>query len=83
MEVNAVDTSIRSGGFKTTLPFPFIIGREAMEEVQRYADQMSVWFARGLSEEKIAQQLPLSYAAEAHQLYETRSLFGKLVLVPD
>ncbi len=28
VEVNAVDTSIRSGSFKTALPFPFIIGRD-------------------------------------------------------
>ncbi len=68
VEVNAVDTYIRSGSLKTALPFP---------------DQMNVWFARGLPKGKIAQQLPLSHAAEAHQLYETRSLFGKLVLVPE
>jgi NADPH2:quinone reductase len=63
--------------------YGFTVTDATMEELQRYADQMNVWFARGLPKGKIAQQLPLSHAAEAHQLYETRSLFGKLVLVPD
>jgi NADPH:quinone reductase-like Zn-dependent oxidoreductase len=54
-----------------------------MEELQRYADQMNSWFARGLPKGKIAQTLPLSHAAEAHQLYEMGSVFGKRVLVPD
>lgn len=52
-------------------------------ELHHYADQMNTWFARGLPRGKIAQKLPLSYAAEAHQLYETQSLFGKLILSPD
>lgn len=31
----------------------------------------------------IAQKLPLSQAAEAHQIYESKNLFGKLVLSPE
>ena len=53
------------------------------EELGRYAEQMNAWFTRGLPKGRIAQTLSLSQAAEAHQLYETRSLFGKLVLLPD
>jgi NADPH:quinone reductase-like Zn-dependent oxidoreductase len=32
---------------------------------------------------KIAAKLPLSEAAEAHRMFETNELFGKLVLLPE
>jgi len=63
--------------------YGFTVTDATTEELRGYADQMNAWFARGLPKGKIAQMLPLSHAAEAHQLYETRSLFGKLVLLPD
>src|SRR5574340_740253 len=50
VDVNAVDTYIESGKFKTPLPFPFIIGRDvtgivvrAGEEVSRFRAGDRVW----------------------------------------
>lgn len=63
--------------------YGFTVTDATIEELRQYAEQMNAWFARGLPKGKIAQQLPLSHAAEAHQIYETRGLFGKLVLVPE
>jgi NADPH:quinone reductase len=69
--------------FRNCTLYGFTVTDATTEELRRYADQMNAWFAKGLPKGKIAQTLPLSHAAEAHQLYETRSLFGKLVLLPD
>jgi NADPH2:quinone reductase len=48
--VNAVDTSIRSGSFKTALPFPFIIGRDMVgivigigQDVTQFRPGERVW----------------------------------------
>jgi NADPH2:quinone reductase len=47
---NAVDTSIRSGSFKTALPFPFIIGRDMVgivigigQDVTQFRPGERVW----------------------------------------
>jgi len=79
------DTLLPVGPFylRNCTLYGFTVTDATMEELQHYANQMNSWFARGLPKGKIAQQLPLSQAAEAHQLYETRSVFGKLVLVPE
>ncbi len=63
--------------------YGFTVTDATIEELQGYAEQMNAWFARGLPKGKIAQQFPLSHAAEAHHIYETQDVFGKLVLVPE
>jgi NADPH2:quinone reductase len=63
--------------------YGFTVTDATTEELSRYAEQINAWLSKGLPKGKIAQTLPLSQAAQAHQLYETKSLFGKLVLVPD
>ncbi len=45
-EVNQVDTLVRSGGFPTSTPFPFVIGRDLVGTVQA-AGQGAVGFAEG------------------------------------
>ena len=39
--------------------------------------------SRGAVEAQIGARLPLSRAAEAHELMESRSITGRAVLVPD
>lgn len=79
---------------KTTFPVgPFYLGNCSLfgftvtdsttDELQLYADQINQWLVKGTLQGKIAQKLPLSQAAEAHKTYESKSLFGKLVLSPE
>lgn len=85
MAGSSQQTSLPVGPFylRNGTLYGFTVTDATTEELQHYADQMNAWFARGLPRGKIAQQLPLSRAAEAHQIYETSSLFGKLVLLPE
>lgn len=63
--------------------YGFTVTDATQDELARYAVEMNAWFVRGLPRGRVAQILPLSHAAEAHELYETTDLLGKLVLVPD
>jgi len=63
--------------------YGFTVTDSTTDELQLYADQINQWLAKGVLKGKIAQILPLSQAAEAHQMYESKNLFGKLVLSPE
>jgi NADPH:quinone reductase-like Zn-dependent oxidoreductase len=63
--------------------YGFTVTDAMTEELSRYAGQINAWFSRGRLKGRIARTLPLSQTAWAYQLPETKSLFGKLVLVPD
>jgi NADPH2:quinone reductase len=76
---------------KTTLPvglfytrnctlYGFTITDSTVEELRYYSEQINQWLAKGDLKGKVAQRLSLSRAAEAHQIYESKKLFGKLVL---
>lgn len=45
VSVNNVDTFVRSGGFKTNLTFPFVIGRDAVGEVLESGSQVTQFHA--------------------------------------
>jgi NADPH:quinone reductase len=63
--------------------FGFTVTDSTVDELQAYADQTNQWLTKGALKGRIAQKLPLSQAAKAHEIYETKSLFGKLVLTPE
>ncbi len=63
--------------------YGFTVTDSTVDELQLYADQINQWLAKGALKGKIAQKLPHSKAAEAHQIYESKNLFGKLVLSPE
>jgi NADPH2:quinone reductase len=63
--------------------YGFTVTDSTIDELQTYADQINQWLAKGKLTGRIAQKLPLSHAAEAHQIYESKNLFGKLVLSPE
>ena len=62
--------------------YGFTITDATAEELGDYAAQINSWLAKGALQAKIAARLPLSRAAEAHGMFETHDLFGKLVLLP-
>lgn len=51
-------------------------------ELLERAEQVFGWIQDGTLELTIARELPLSQAADAHRLLESRAMMGKLVLVP-
>ncbi len=61
----------------------FTVTDATPEELHRYAEQINSWLEKGVLKGKIAEKLPLSQAAKAHHNYESKSLFGKLVLSPE
>jgi NADPH2:quinone reductase len=52
------------------------------EELVIRSEQVLGWVRDGLLKLSIFRQLPLSEAAEAHRLLESRQTSGKLLLVP-
>lgn len=63
--------------------YGFTVTDATTEELAEYAERINYWLAQGVLKGKIAERLPLSQAVRAHQMYESQSLFGKLVLAPD
>jgi NADPH2:quinone reductase len=63
--------------------YGFTVTDATVEELGDYAAQINRWLAKGALQAKIAATLPLSQAAEAHRMFETNELFGKLVLLPE
>jgi NADPH2:quinone reductase len=63
--------------------YGFTVTDATVEELGDYAAQINSWLAKGALRAKIVARLPLSQAAEAHQMFETNDLFGKLVLLPE
>jgi NADPH2:quinone reductase len=63
--------------------YGFTVTDATVEELGDYAAQINSWLAKGALRAKIAATLPLSKAAEAHRMFETNDLFGKLVLLPE
>ncbi len=63
--------------------YGFTVTDATTEELAEYAERINHWLAQGVLKGNIAKRLPLSQAARAHQMYESESLFGKLVLAPD
>jgi NADPH2:quinone reductase len=63
--------------------YGFTVTDATIEELSDYAAQINSWLAKGALRAKIVAKLPLSQAAEAHRMFETNDLFGKLVLLPN
>jgi NADPH:quinone reductase len=63
--------------------YGFTVTDATIEELSDYAAQINSWLAKGALRAKIAAKLALSQAAEAHRMFETKDLFGKLVLLPE
>jgi NADPH:quinone reductase len=62
--------------------YGFTVTDSTTDELQIYADQINQRLAKRILKGRIAQKLTLSQAADAHQIYESKNLFGKLVLAP-
>jgi NADPH:quinone reductase len=61
----------------------FAITYASEDELQASADEINAWLARGNLKVRIDRVLPLSEAATAHRLVESRApLAGKVVLIP-
>lgn len=56
---------------------------ETREELQERADDVFEWVRDGRLTLRIDRELPLTEAAEAHRLLESRATSGKLLLIPD
>lgn len=52
------------------------------DELQRRADDLFAWVAQGRLRVRIERTLPLTEAAEAHNLLQSRKTSGKLLLIP-
>lgn len=63
--------------------YGFTVTDATVEELSECAAQINSWLAKGALKAKIVDTLPLSKTAEAHRMYETNELFGKLVLLPE
>jgi len=73
------------GGFytKNCSLFGFTVTSLEVEELRVQAQAINAWFAQGNLQVRIDRVLPLSAAAEAHRLMETRgAVTGKIVILP-
>jgi len=62
--------------------FGFTVTDATIDELAVYAEEINRRLAQGALRARIAYQLPLSAAAEAHRLLEAGGVFGKIVLTP-
>ena len=62
--------------------YGFTVTDSTVEELHYSSEQINQWLTKGALKGKFAQKLPLSQSAQAHQIYESKNLFGKLVLSP-
>src|SRR5256714_4104622 len=63
--------------------YGFTVTDATVEELGDYAAQINRWLAKGALRAKIVAKLPLPRDAEAHRMFETNEVFGKLVLLPE
>ncbi len=67
----------------------FVMFKASAEDMAHCAEDLNHWFSQGQLKAHISQRLPLSQAAQAHQLQEENTLkragtlTGKIVLTPD
>ncbi|GHO49407.1 hypothetical protein KSX_75700 [Ktedonospora formicarum] len=78
-------TTLMVGPFytKNCSIYGFTVSDATIDELHTYASQIDYWLGRGVLRGKVALRLPLSRAAEAHQLDESGSLVGKIILSPE
>lgn len=61
----------------------FTVTGITVADLQAYARQINAWLERKVLKPKIAEIMPLSQAAQGHQMLEEGKVFGKIVLLPE